>query len=227
MKFYTFIFLSLISFIRSNGQDLTHCNRKKIEIKFTLDSFKTLDLNALIEKNEYEFDDDIKYNLSVMNYGKILQTFSVNIENNLPGSGQTFFTTYKTDSSNTPKVFYNYELVNSLDKNKTKSLSTCRINYKEHDSLVRKKSITLDGYILGLDSNNLKFHTTSENIDIEFRNGIHSIVRNEFDHSSVRLNLAEKSIALNNLESITTYGNDFLRGIGGLIFGSSCISALL
>lgn len=212
----------------SIGFQVSAIGRKYIKQIFTLDSFKLFDLNNLLIENGYKAQDDITYELIVLNNQKHLSNFYLNILADLPKS--TNSTVNTIDSSKIVTNNFDFYLINSIDSTKKVKLVpkiAYELNYKEQitDTLINFKTVTLQGYIVNLNKTALNFDFSNESVYLKLKNGFESRTYNDYSSFSYFNNDNKRNINLKNLNYIdyTSPSRDFFRTFG---YTTTFLSAL-
>jgi hypothetical protein len=182
--------------------------RKYLVESFSLEDFKSFDLQQLLLENGFKAQDTIKYALTVFNHKKRIAHFYPNILVDLPMAivnenksidSDTMVDTIKTIAYNTD--FY---LVNTFDTTKKVKLVP-KIPYKltyfekNTDTLIFQKDITLSGFVVNLTSSIVTYDIHYESVFLSMKNGIDSWTENEYGGFDFSSNDNLRNIPLKNL----------------------------
>lgn len=210
------------------GFQVSAIGRKYIKQIFTLESFKLFDLNNLLLEKGYKAQDDITYELIVLNNQKHLANFYLNISVDLPNSTNSILNSI--DSSKIVTNNIDFYLINSMDSTKKVKLVpkiAYELNYKEQitDTLINFKRVTLQGYIVNLNKTTLNFDISNESVYMKLKNGFESQTYNDYSSFNYFGNDNMRKINLKNLNYInyTSPSRDFFRTLG---YATTFISVL-
>mgnify|MGYP000132526055 CR=1 FL=1 len=159
--------------------------------KFSLDSIKLFDIDEALQKKGYLKGDKLKYWMRILNNGQGIANYYLNILADLPEEtdsitrSQVMRPKRKTKPQIENPKTYDFFLVNSLDSLKKVKLVhnvAYNLNYSENtfDTLIENKNISLSGYLESLGKTKLVFDVLTENITMNFNNGISSTTTNDY-----------------------------------------------